>query len=226
MPDKPEEFLDKWHQKADWLLDKALEFLAGHEECPFSDGVLGEWVEQLARFRFAPRHLPSLVRLASKLDPLLAEAGIRLAAGAAATLEGVGQALEEPLVRLLRRSWVDPWIVHALAGFLGAQQGPQDPPLTGIYRELVEWMRGPSAPEGPRTLRMIMRTRYINPREELVELFEHNALQSAEPTERDRLVLPILEEQHRTSGWRDTVAAICKKLDLDPREHFAALKRS
>jgi hypothetical protein len=224
MTHEPDHFLDKWHQKADWLLDGALEFLAEQEESPYADGVLGDWVTQLCGFRFEERHVQRVVELVKKRDPLLAEAGIRLARGASRTIPGIADDLEVPIAEKFVKGFVDPWIVHALVDFLYEYLGPREQQLKAVYRELVSWLVSPSKPDGPRTVPMIMRNMYINPRAELIELFEQNALQTLTPSERDLIYLPALERHHQTEGWKATLVAICKKMGLDPEEHMDALR--
>ena len=221
--DDADRFLQAWHERAAPLLDEALIFLAGLEQSPFADGVLGDWVDQVRGFRFAERHTQPIVALVNKDDPFLQEAGLRLAASAMDQVDGLGEALELPLAELLQREPVDPWVLRAVARLLGNLIGPQDPPMTAAYRELVRIVEPEELEPMPEDARQIMRNMFINPRRELIELFEQIALQTMSPGERELALLPVLEDKHETKGWQATVSCLLERMGLDPEEHFALL---
>jgi len=238
MAGDPERFLERWQERVGPLLDEALEFLAGQEAPPFPDGVLGDWVDQLRTMPFGERHAGPLIALIDKDDPFLQEAGLRLAAPAAARIDGLGERLEIPLARLLEREAIDPWVLRAVVRLLGCFIGPEDPPLTAVYRELVRVLEEPApeagevppeqeAREGEGSEQearpAIMRNMFINPRREAIELFEQIALQSLHPGERERALLPVLEERHGARGWRETVVCLLERMGIDPDDHFAIL---
>jgi hypothetical protein len=214
-----QQFLDAWHARVAGALDDALDFLAAHDENPWSDGVLGEWVRELCAFRFQEHNLSAIAALIRKRDPHLCEAGLLLGAAAVQHVGGVEQ-LEPALVELVRGSPLDSWILLALVALLGKYLGPLVPQLTPVYRALVTRKRGAPPPE-----RCIHRNRYIAPERELEQLYEQQALQTLQPTERDLVYLPILEARHHTSGWRPTVLKILETMGLDPAQHEKALSR-
>ena len=236
MTGDPHRFLEAWQQRAAPLLDEALEFLAGQPELPLPDGVLGDWVDQLRTMPFADRHADALVALIDKDDPHLQEAGLRLAAAAARRTGELGERLELPLTRLLERDTVDQWVLRAVVRLLGCFIGPEAPPLTSVYRELVRVLQAPAGEadggeddageqdaSSGEVRPGIMRNMFINPRREAIDLFEQIALQSLHPGDRELAILPVLEEHNETRGWRDTVVCLLERMGLDPDEHFAVL---
>lgn len=209
-----EGFLEQWHVRCGDALADALAFLAEHEETPYADGVLGDWVRTLAALRFEPRHTPFVLRLLEKRDPWLKEAGLILAPRALGR-GGDAAPFEDRLVALLRDPELELWVLEAVVGFLGHFIGGRGPQFTEAYRELVSL----APPSG----RRIARNRFIDPLGALDALYEQHALQSSHPTERDRVILPVLEARYRTRGWRPTVERILERMGLDPEQHWKAL---
>ena len=217
-----DDFIDSWDEQADSLLTDALVFLSQQDRSPLSDGVLGRWVEQLCGFRFTESHLAPIVQLLGKPDPLLVEAGIVLATGATQTNDNVLLTTAESLTRLFDEASVDPWVVRAISRLFTTATNRRDPCFVPLFRCLVSWCgseRVPTLDTG------IMRNMYIDPRADLLSLFEQNALQVAQPAEQDLVYLPLLEEGLGTEGWDDTVAALCRSMGFDPAEHLAVLGR-
>jgi hypothetical protein len=102
-------------------------------------------------------------------------------------------------------------LVRLLHGFIG----PRDPLFTPVYRALVAPRVKPAE--------HIMRNMHIDPERDLVLLYEQHALQTLTPTERDQVILPVLEARHATRGWRATLLAILASMKLDAAHHFKVL---
>ena len=210
-----DDFIARWHERVAGALDEALEFLAGHEECPFSDGVLGEWVRELCAFRFQDRHVPPIVALMGKRDPLLQEAGVLLAKAALQHVDCSDQI--EPSLAALARLPPDNWVLQAIVDLLSEHVGILCASFISVYRELVQPPK--AAPGGFG----IMRNRHIDPRRDLIELYEQQVLQTLQPSERDLLFLPILEARYGTRGFQATQRAILERMGLDVAHHLRVL---
>jgi hypothetical protein len=212
-----DDFIERWRARLAGALDDALAHLAAHQRSPYSDGVLGDWVRQLRTFPVAEHHLPHLLALIGKPDPHLQEAGVQLAEAALSHLD-CADAIEPAIAALLARP-VDSWVLEAIIDLLHRSIGPLGPQFTSIYRALIALPPGArAAGDG------IQRNRYINPRARLLTLYQQHALQTIEPTDRDLLLLPLLEARHGTRGWRETQLAILAAMGLDPAQHFRALR--
>jgi hypothetical protein len=210
-----DEAIERWRSRVGDALAEALEFLAGHEKSPFSDGVLGEWMRELVGQRLEERHLSSVETLLQRPDPHLIEAGLELAARALECFDCVDR-LEPSLARIAREQRDEPWVLEALVDLLrriGAE-------FVQVYGELAK----PPPPRRRRDWPGINRNRMIQPEVELVTLFEQHLLRRLQPWARDELILPVLERKHGTKGWRDTQLAVLKQMGLDPDHHFRVLR--
>jgi hypothetical protein len=206
--------IERWRARVGDALTEALEFLAGHQKSPFSDGVLGDWMRELSTQRLEERHLSSVETLLQRPDPHLIEAGLELAARA---LEHVDCAdrLEPLLARVALEQRGEPWVMEALLDLLRRSRAE----FVAVYRELAQ----PAPPRRP-GWPAIMRNRHIEPERDLLALFEQHLLQRLQPWPRDELILPVLERRHGTRGWQATQLAVLKQMGLDPDHHFRLLR--
>lgn len=155
-----DEAIERWRARVGDALAEALEFLAGHDESPFSDGVLGEWMRELTIQRIEERHLPAIEVLLRKPDPHLVEAGLELASRALECL-GCADRLEPSLAKVARDLRDESWVLEALIELL--RDSPWD--FGSVYRELEK------PRPAPRDRRLsIHRNRYINPERDLAVL--------------------------------------------------------
>ena len=215
-----DDFIDHWHAGIARALDDALAFLATHEESPFSDGILGEWLRELCAFRFQERHLAPIVALIKKRDPHLQEAGVSLAAAALRNVDGA-QAIEPALAALAGAPDLDTWVLQAIVDLLSGHIGPRGALFTEVYRVLVKLKPVARSRRGPPG---IMRNRAINPFGDLIGLYEQHLLQTLNPTARDLLLLPALEARHHTRGWQPTMVRVLQTMGLDVDHHLRVLK--
>ena len=216
-----DDFIDRWHAGVARALDDALAFLSAHEESPFSDGILGEWLRELSAFRFQARHLAPIIVLLKKPDPHLQEAGVVLAAAALRSVDGAA-AIEPALAALASAPDLDPWVLQSIVDLLQRHIGPRGPLFTKVYRVLVT-LKPDVSPH--RRLPGIMRNRGIDPFRDLIQLYEQHLLQTLHPTARDLLLLPILEARHHTRGWKETLVRVLQTMGNDVDQHLRVLKR-
>jgi hypothetical protein len=216
------ERIEAWHRGLRGAVTDALTYLAGLDESPVSDGILGDWIDTLVAMRFSADDVPLIVRMIDKPDPHLQEAGLRLARSAVGTF-GETDELEAALARVVSRD-IDGWVLEALVDLLATTRLE----LTAVYQKLAAVHGASSAHEGlssgPTRRRWIMRNRYIQPWRRLVELYEQNAIQTPEPRERDLAYLPVLERELGTRGWRATQRHILTRMGFDPDEHLRLLR--
>jgi hypothetical protein len=214
--------LRAWHEQSSRLLDDALAILAGHEESPFSDGVLGEWMRELVCLRPEPRHAAPIAALLGRRDLLLREAGIELATTLLAHQPDAHAVIEGPLAHAIE-DHPDAWILEAVVALLRRNFGVHAPPLVPVYRALAKVLARPPAPHP--SGRAIMRNRHIEPRGELLVIFEQHVIQTLAPDERERIILPLLEARHGTRGFEATQRRILENMGFDADEHRARLAR-
>ncbi len=198
------DLLAAWHARADVLLDEALALLVDHEELPFADG---EWVRQLARFRFSAQHVAPVVALIRKRDPFLCEAGIVLAASLLERNRDAAAEVDAAVASVFEAPPVNPWILEAIASLASRHAELARFPLT--YRRLVvELEARPSIAMEPQR---IMRNRAIAPHRRFIGMFEHHILSAQTQTERERLVLPLVEAALGTRGFEATRDALARR---------------
>lgn len=207
MTSSKSERLAAWHARAELLLDEALAVLVEQDESPLADGVLGEWTRQLARFRFSERHVAPVVTLVRKRDPLLCEAGLVLATSLLERNVHAAPDVDAAVAAVFDASPVDPWILEAIATLASRHAEIARFPLT--YRRLVVELA--AAKPIAREARIIMRNRAIAPHQRFIELFEHHILSAHAQTERERLVLPLVEAALGTRGFEATREAIARR---------------
>ncbi len=219
-----DDFIAAWNARAALLVDDALAELLKYDACPIPDGVLGQWIRQLEGLHLTTHQTARIVALLGKRDPLLQEAGIKLASRLLDCVPSDAHAVEAPLAKLLSEHPVDPWLLEAVAELLGRHSGTNDPLFVSVHRELAREMMAPPPPR--RTLpRGITRARAINPFRTLAHQFEQHVLQRLTPTERELAVLPVLEAEHGTRGFEATQRRILESMGLDVAEHLAVLRR-
>jgi hypothetical protein len=206
-------YYDKWNHKADGLLTEALHFLSAFAENPFDEEQLRRWIAQLSQFRIQPDHLNVILEIIGKDDSHLQEAGIVMATSGSRHVPSMEVDFENVLVRVLSKNLVDLWIIRAIIRFLGAFIGNQGPQFTRVYKQLADWLKVSKETKNDKT--RLTRTMYINPKEELLDLFEQHLLQTLAPTERIKIILPILENHYETDGWMPTLNKILEKKQSD-----------
>jgi len=208
----PYEIIDAWHERVHSALNDALAYLASLEAAPVSDGILGEWIDVLVALKFTPTDVPLIVRVIEKTDPLLQEAGVRLARAALRTVDGAGE-LEPALARLASRE-IDPWVLEALVDLLADNRLE----LTSVYAGLATIHAKPARGW------TIQRNRAIQPWRRLVQVYLQHAIQTLRPRERDLAYLPVLERELGTHGWEVTQRHILTNMGIDPDEHLQQLR--
>jgi hypothetical protein len=209
----PYEIIDAWHARVHNAVNDALAYLASLEATPFSDGILGEWIDAMVAMRFTADDVPLIVRIIDKTDPHLQEAGVRLARAALRTVDAAAE-LEPALARLVSRE-IDPWVLEALVDVLADTRYE----LTPVYQGLAQ-IHGkfPTSGWG------ILRNRAIQPWRRLVQVYLQHAIQVVRPRERDLAYLPILERELGTRGWEVTQRHILTSMGFDPDEHLRLLR--
>jgi hypothetical protein len=205
--------LDRWYARVHEALAEALAMLADCDHAPLSDGVLGEWVDSLCTLRFTAEDLHAIARIVGKRDPLLQEAGVRLAAAALERLPS-SEELDAALAELVARP-LDSWVLRALIAVLRrtARQLPE------VYEGLARVHRTPPKGHG------IARNMHIDAWAELEQVYEQHAIQTIAPARRDLAYLPILERRLGTRGWEATQREILKRMGYDHAQHLALLRR-
>jgi hypothetical protein len=154
--------IERWRARVGDALAEALEFLAAHDESPFSDGVLGEWMRELVTQRIEERHIPAIEVLLRKPDPHLVEAGLELATRALECL-GCAERLEPSLAKVARDLRDEGWVLEALIELLRESHSE----FPSVYRELA------NPRPAPRERRLsIHRNRYIDPERDLAVLLD------------------------------------------------------
>jgi hypothetical protein len=209
----PYEIIDAWHDRVHGALNDALAYLTSLEAAPVSDGILGEWIDVLVAMKFAASDVPLIVRIIDKTDPLLQEAGVRLARAALRTTDAAAE-LEPALARLVSHE-IDPWVLEALVDLLAENRLD----LTTVYQGLAQIHGKPT-----RTGWSIQRNRAIQPWRRLIQVYLQHAIQTHRPRDRDLAYLPVLERELGTHGWEITQRHILISMGFDPDEHLALLR--
>ena len=208
----PYEIIDAWHERVHGALNDALAYLASLEAAPVSDGILGEWLDVLVAMKFAASDIPLIVRIIDKTEPLLQEAGVRLARAAMRSVDAEAE-LEPALAHLVSRD-IDAWVLEALVDLLVDTRLE----LTTVYQGLAA-IHGRSARGWG-----IQRNRAIQPWRRLVQVYLQHAIQTLRPRNRDLAYLPVLERELGTHGWEVTQRHILASMGFDPDEHLALLR--
>jgi hypothetical protein len=207
-----DDFIDSWYDRIRTVTTDAVAYLARCETAPTSDGILGDWLRTLVAMRFGPDDVPLIAQLIDKRDPLLQEAGVKLATAALRHVDAA-DSLEPALARLVSRE-IDAWVLESLVDLL-AYNGQS---FASVYEGLVRNHGRTSSGW------VIMRNRHIDPWRRVVAMYEQHAIQTLRPGARDLAYLPILERQHGTRGWEPTVRSILLRMGHDPDRHFELLR--
>jgi hypothetical protein len=217
--------LADWHLRSGALLDDALAMLCNAEESPFTDGVLGDWTRQLAKFKFEARHATPVATLIRKDDVHLAEAGFQLALPLGSRDGEVSSTIAAAIEAHLQRAYVDDWILLRIAELLQNGVSTRADEWSGVHRELVRVLRKPHDPHERRAGK-IMRNRGVHPRLDLIDHFGHCMLNTRAPTKIDTIVLPLLEEKFGTKGFEATQRKIFESLRLDADAYLARIPKT
>ena len=96
--------------------------------------------------------------------------------------------------------------MHAVITLLEGFVGPNGPQFVDSYSALTAWVHSSKTCALAETV--FQRTMFIDPHAELIELFEKHLMQTLTTTQRVQILLPVLEQHHKTTGWRQTLEKV------------------